>query len=150
VPWPQVLTPFGFVAANLVIYWSGFEAIWKLLTAVLIGRVIFEIALRRSKTLRERRDLDWRAASWIWPWLIGLLVLGLLGRYGTGSLSILPEWIDLLFVVGYSLLIFYYAVSLAMKPEDIAAAVDEDEFEFEEIDRPTSPTGTPGQERGTA
>ncbi|WP_138415382.1 APC family permease [Sinomonas gamaensis] len=138
VPWPQVLTPFGFVAANLVIYWSGFEAIWKLLTAILIGRIIFEIALRRSKSLRERRDLDWRAASWIWPWLIGLLVLGLLGRYGTGSLNVLPEWIDILFVVGYSLIIFYYAVGLAMKPEDIEAAVAEDEFEFEEIDHPAT------------
>lgn len=134
VPWPQVLTPFGFVSANLIIYWSGFEAIWKLLTAILIGRIIFEIALHRSKTLRLRRDLDWRAASWIWPWLIGLLVIGLLGRYGTGALNILPEWIDILFVVVYSLIIFYYAVSLAMKPEDIEAAVAEDEFEFETVD----------------
>lgn len=134
VPWPQVLTPFGFISANLIIYWSGFEAIWKLLTAILIGRIIFEIALHRSKTLRLRKDLDWRAASWIWPWLIGLLVIGLLGRYGTGALNILPEWIDILFVVVYSLVIFYYAVSLAMKPEDIAMAVEEDEFEFESID----------------
>ncbi|MDP9886194.1 amino acid transporter [Sinomonas atrocyanea] len=142
VPWPQVLTPFGFVAANLIIYWSGFEAIWKILTAILIGRVIFEIALHRSKSLRFRRDLDWRAASWIWPWLIGLVVLGLLGRYGTGSLNILPEWVDILFVVGFSLVIFYYAVSLAMKPEDIAAAVGEDEFEFAAIDAPDADAPT--------
>ncbi|WP_052207385.1 APC family permease [Sinomonas humi] len=144
VPWPKVLTPFGFVAANLIIYWSGFEAIWKLLTAILIGRIIFEIALRRSKSLRERRDLDWRAASWIWPWLIGLLVLGLLGRYGTGALNILPEWVDIAFVIGYALVIFYYAVGLAMKTEDIEAAVGEDEFEFEEID---ALEGEPGGRR---
>ena len=136
VPWPNVLTPLGFVAANLIIYWSGFEAIWKILTAVLLGRIIFEVALRRSKTLKERRDLDWRAASWIWPWLIGLLVISLLGRYGTGSLNVLPEWIDILFVIGFSLIMFYYAVSLAMKPEDIAAAVGEDEFEFKAVDQP--------------
>lgn len=31
-------------------------------------------------------------------------------------------------------MIFYYAVSLAMRPEDIAAAVREDEFEFSAVD----------------
>ncbi|MBT1002617.1 APC family permease [Paenarthrobacter sp. DKR-5] len=134
IPWPGFLTPLGFVAANLIIYWSGFESIWKLLTAILLGRIIFEIALRRSKTLRLRRDIDWRAASWIWPWLIGILVIGLLGRYGKGSLSIFPDWIDILVVVLFSLVMFYYAVSLAMSPEDIAAAVEEDEFEFEAVD----------------
>ncbi|MGT2462173.1 APC family permease [Sinomonas atrocyanea] len=145
LPWPKVLMPFGFVAANLIIYWSGFESTWKILTAVLLGRIIFEIALHRSKTLKTRRDLDWRAASWIWPWLIGLVVLGLLGRYGKGSLSILPEWVDIAFVVAFALLIFYYAIGLAMKPEDIAAAVEEDEFEFEAIDLPAEgrPAGQP-------
>lgn len=144
VPWPSILTPLGFVAANLIIYWSGFEAIWKLLTAILLGRIIFEIALRRSKSLQQRRDIDWRAASWIWPWLIGILVIGLLGRYGSGSLNVLPEWIDILFVVVFSLVMFYYAVSLAMTPDDIAAAVEEDEFEFGSIDLPLTPgvTGT--------
>lgn len=150
VPWPQVLTPFGFVAANLIIYWSGFEAIWKILTAILIGRVIFEIALHRSKSLRFRRDLDWRAASWIWPWLIGLVVLGLLGRYGNGSLNILPEWVDILFVVAFALLIFYYAVSLSMSPEDIAVAVGEDEFEFEAVDGTAAAADSAAVEPGAA
>lgn len=146
VPWPQVLTPAGFVFANLIIYWSGFEAIWKILAAILIGRVIFEIALHRSKSLKFRRDLDWRAASWIWPWLIGLVVLGLLGRYGTGSLSILPEWVDIAFVVAFALAIFYYAVSLAMSPEDITLAVGEDEFEFEAVDAPRAVAGSAAQD----
>jgi hypothetical protein len=52
-------------------------------------------------------------------------------------------------VVGFSLVIFYYAVSLAMKPEDIAAAVGEDEFEFATIDSPEAAADAaagPGQE----
>jgi amino acid transporter len=126
VPYPSVLIPVGFIAANLVIYWGGFEATWKLLTGIFVGRVIFEIALRRSENL-QRTDIDWRAASWIWPWLIGMTILGLIGRYGKGSESVLPEWIDLLVVIAFSLVIFYYAVSLAMKPENIKAAIERDE-----------------------
>ena len=126
VPYPMVLIPVGFVAADLVIYWGGFEATWKLLTGIFVGRIIFEIALRRSENL-QRTDIDWRAASWIWPWLIGMTIIGLLGRYGTGSESVLPEWIDLLVVIGFSLIIFYYAVSLAMAPENVQEAVRREE-----------------------
>jgi amino acid transporter len=122
IPFPKILNPIGFISANLIVYWGGFEATWKLLTGIFIGRIIFEIALRRANNTR-RQDLDWRAASWIWPWLIGMTIIGLLGRYGTGAQSTLPNWIDLLVVVAFSLVIFYYAVSLAMEPDQIKAAI---------------------------
>ncbi len=126
VPFPKVLLPAGFVFANFVIYWGGFEATWKLLTGIFVGRIIFEITLRRNENL-ARVDIDWRAASWIWPWLIGLTVIGLLGNYGTGSLGTLPDWIDLVVVIAFSLVIFYYAVSLAMSPEQVQATISAQE-----------------------
>jgi amino acid transporter len=131
VPVPVFTIPAAFVAANLIIYWGGFESQWKLLTAIFIGRVIFEIALRRSNDIR-RADIDWRAASWIWPWLVGMTIIGLLGRYGKGSHNALPEWIDLLVVVAFSLVIFYWAVSLAMEPEKIQAAIKSEERQISE------------------
>jgi len=122
LPFPRVLAPVAFVSANLIIYWGGFEATWKILTAIFIGRVLFEFALRRADDVR-REDIDWRAASWIWPWLVGLTIIGLLGRYGKGAHMALPEWIDLLVVIGFSLVIFYYAVSVAMTPQQVRDAV---------------------------
>jgi amino acid transporter len=134
LPFPTVLAPAGFVFANLIIYWGGFEATWKLLTGIFIGRVIFEILLRRRDDVR-REDIDWRAASWIWPWLIGMTIIGLLGRYGDGAHNALPEWIDLLVVIAWSLVIFYYAVSLAMPAERVAQAVRlEEKAEAEQAD----------------
>jgi amino acid transporter len=53
MPYPKLLNPFGFIAANLIIYWSGFEATWKILTGIFLGRVVFETALRRSDTLKR-------------------------------------------------------------------------------------------------
>lgn len=131
VPIPKVMIPAAFVSANLIIYWGGFESQWKLLTAIFIGRVIFEIALRRSKDMR-RDDIDWRAASWIWPWLIGMTIIGLLGRYGTGAHLTLPDWWDLVVVIVFSLVIFYYAVSLAMDADKIQAAIKTEERQIEQ------------------
>jgi amino acid transporter len=129
-PFPKVMCPVAFCAANLIIYWGGFDAMWRLLTAIFLGRVIFEVALRRAKDMR-RTDIDWRAASWIWPWLIGMTVIGLLGRYGKGAHDTLPNWIDLLVVILFSLAIFYYAVSLAMEPEKVKAAIESEERQIE-------------------
>ncbi len=111
-PFPKVLNPVAFCAANLIIYWGGFEAMWKLLAAIFLGRVLFEVALHRNKGARNP-DIDWRAASWIWPWLIGITLISLIGRYG--GHDALPNWIDLLVVIAFSLVIFYYAVGLAME-----------------------------------
>ena len=79
----------------------------------------------------SRADIDWRAASWIWPWLIGMTVIGLLGRYGKGSESYFPEWVDLAVVLAWSLVVFYYAVSIAMEPEKVQVAL-ENEKQLEE------------------
>ena len=130
MPFPLLLNPLGFIFANLIIYWGGFEATWKLLVGIFIGRVIFEIELRRRDDV-HREDVDWRAASWIWPWLIGMTIIGLLGRYGSGAESWLPEWVDIGVVAAFSLVIFYYAVSLAMTPEKIRDAIKTEEKNIE-------------------
>ncbi|MDT4906882.1 MAG: hypothetical protein QOI69_123 [Pseudonocardiales bacterium] len=130
VPYPKIMNPLGFIAANLILYWGGFDAMWRLLAGIFVGRIIFEIALRRARDVK-RPDIDWRAASWIWPWLVGTTIIGLMGRYGKGAHNVLPEWIDLLTVVAFSLVMFYYAVSLAMSTEQIHDAVQTEEHQIE-------------------
>jgi hypothetical protein len=93
--------------------------------------VIFEVELRRRDDV-HRKDVDWRAASWIWPWLIGMTILGLLGRYGNGAELVLPDWVDLAFVAAFSLVIFYYAVSLAMTSDKVQEAVRLEQKAIEE------------------
>jgi len=125
MPWPAVLNPMGFCFANLIIYWSGFDVIWKLLGLIFVGRVLFEVAVRRADA--NRTDIDWRATSWIWPWLIGMTVIGVLGRYGHGH-NVLPDWVDLVVVVAFALGVFYYAVDLAMSKEQVQAAIASEDW----------------------
>ena len=58
-----------------------------------------------------------RSAVWIGPWILGMVIIGWLGRYGDGSHSVLPEWSDLLVVIVFSLVIFYWAVEPTMPRE---------------------------------
>ena len=129
VPAAGVAAPAAFVAANLVIYWGGFEATWKLLLAIGAGLALFAITVAYTPD-RARPAVDWRASSWIWPWLIGLTLIGFLGRYGRGARLWLPGWIDLLVVIAFSLVIFAYAVSVAVDSERVRAAVDRERPEL--------------------
>jgi amino acid transporter len=130
-PAPNVLAPAGFVAANLVIYWSGFDTTWKILVSIVIGFGIF-LVTRAFQSAADRPVVAWKSALWIAPWLAGNEVIGWLGQYGTsGELKVLPEWIDLLVVIAFSLAIFYWAVSLAQPSEKVREAVEAERVELE-------------------
>ena len=46
-------------------------------------------------------------------------------RYGGGS-SLLPNWVDIAVVIVFSIVIFYWSVSLALTPAEAATAVAKD------------------------
>jgi amino acid transporter len=127
LPAYQLLAPIAFVSANLIIYWSSFQAEWKLGLASILGLIIFAIT-RLTTRAAERTSLNWKASTWVWPWFVGLLVIGALGRYG-GSNKI-PDWWDIVIVAVWSLLTYFVAVRLAVTSAEVDAAVAAEEAEL--------------------
>jgi amino acid transporter len=127
LPAPQVLAPIAFVSANLIIYWSSFQAEWKLGLASIIGLAIFA-GTRLGTPAVERSSLSWKASAWIWPWFVGLLVLGALGRYGGNNT--IPDWWDIVLVAIWSLIVYFVAVQLAVTSAEVDAAVAAEEAEL--------------------
>jgi amino acid transporter len=124
LPMWQVLSPLAFVAADLIIYWSGFEANWKLGITMLVGLAVF--AVNRLRAPESHPPLYWRSSLWVWPWLGGMTVIGWLGRYGGGD-GVLGNWWDLLVVIVFSLVVYYAAVPLAMDSAAVETAVTAEE-----------------------
>ena len=96
MPMPKVLLPTAFVSANLILYWGGFEYTWKIALALVVGLIIFGIG---TQVVQTDVMAMLRPAAWIGPWIIGSVIIGALGRYGVGSHSWLPEWVDLAVVI---------------------------------------------------
>ncbi|MEY9956653.1 APC family permease [Streptacidiphilus sp. MAP5-52] len=120
----RLLCPSAFVCANLIIYWSGFQAEWKINASLLLGLAVF--ALTRARLPRDQRPaLRSRSALWVWPWLVGLMLLGAIGRYG--GTNLLPDWWDMAAVTAFSLAVYYGALRLVLPAEDVAAAVAADD-----------------------
>jgi hypothetical protein len=61
----RILTPFGFVGANLTIYWSGWHTVSRLLLAVLAAFALLLVS--RATGRRGHQRMDWRASAWIAP-----------------------------------------------------------------------------------
>jgi amino acid transporter len=130
MPAPKVLLPTAFVSANLIVYWGGFEYTWKLAAALILGLILFGIGSQIAHTNALGMV---RSAVWIGPWLIGSVIIGALGRYGTGSHNVLPEWWDLVVVIVFSLAIFYWAVALTMSSEKVQEAIAKDSQQIDYV-----------------
>jgi amino acid transporter len=128
LPMHQVLAPAAFIAANLIIYWSSFQAEWKLGLAMIVGLIIFTIT-RLTRPAAERENLAFRSSMWVWPWWVGMIIIGALGRYG-GSNTI-PEWLDIVVVAAFALVIYFFAVRLAVTSEEVDRAVAAERAEIE-------------------
>jgi amino acid transporter len=121
--------PVAFIVSNFIIYWSGWDVVWKLDVAVLLGYALMGIS-RIFHANPVRPPLDWKAALWLWPYLGGLALISYLGQFGHGQ-NIIPFWWDLAVVAVFSLIVYYAAMFLRLPP----AAVDryaEDVYPIEE------------------
>ncbi|RNI21201.1 APC family permease [Flexivirga caeni] len=129
MPIPKVLLPIGFISANFLIYWGGWDNTWKLMIVLVLGLILFAIGSRRAADPFD----GVKNAVWVPVWLAGTAVIGYLGRYGAGTdpdhdghLNWLPNYVDLGVVIVFSLVIFFWAVNCTRTAEQVQRAIDAD------------------------
>jgi amino acid transporter len=124
------LAPAAFVVSDLLIYWSGFEVIWKLGIVLVIGYVLIGISMAFDP---QRPPLDWKSAVWLPAWLIGMGLISWQGQYaGTSDEHPLPPtntfhigfWWDMLIVAAFSLAIYYWAMRTRLPRDEMLLLVN--------------------------
>lgn len=123
----SVLGPLAFILANYIIMWSGWTTDWKLGVAILIGAVLIAAnAISGANPIKPKWDV--RAAVWLLPYLLGIGIM----TYGSawGNLhhpwfGAADWWLDLIIVAAFSLIIYYWALAVALPAEDIEATIQE-------------------------
>jgi amino acid transporter len=131
LPAGEVVAVAAFVIANLIIYWTGWDVLWRLYIAIAIGFVLLGIGhiVNPSEFLPR---LDWRGGSWLWPYFIGLGVLSYLSPTDFGGTGLLPFGLDIVIVAAFSIGIYYYAMSVRLTPEEVRSHVADARAEAEE------------------
>jgi hypothetical protein len=69
--------------------------------------------------------MQWRAAQWLPAYLIGLGVIVYLSPYGPLKSPVIPLWWDLAVTAVFSLIIYYWALAVALPTEEIEHMVNE-------------------------
>ena len=117
----------AFVIADLLIYWSGFEVVWKLGIVLVIGYVLIGISMAFDK---DRPPLDWKSAVWLPVWLVGMGIISWQGQYSGGAVAAplntnhIPFWWDMVIVAAFSLVIFYWAMATKLPREEMMNLVN--------------------------
>ncbi len=85
IPGGQVMAAIGFILASLIVYWAGWGTYSTLMVALLIGYALM-LASAALHLNPNQPKLDWGAAWWIFPYLIGMGILSYFGTFGQGGM----------------------------------------------------------------
>jgi amino acid transporter len=125
LPGGKVISPVSFVVANLIIYWAGWNTLWRLGVAIVLGYVLLGAYAwyATSKDLPDAPRMDWKAAQWLLPYLVGMGLISWQGGFGgQGHLAL---WWDILVIAVFSLGIYYWAKATAAGAEEIERSIEE-------------------------
>ncbi|MDQ0188893.1 APC family permease [Alicyclobacillus cycloheptanicus] len=116
----SIVSPLAFIAASLIIYWSGWTTNFEIIGMVLASLVLYFAFIDREGT-RNRLKSDWKTGAWLVVYYVFMLVVSRLGNYQlpTGAKPVLPNGVDDLIVAVGALIIYYWGVNSAMKKPEI-------------------------------
>lgn len=114
LPFAEVVAPFAFIVATLIVYWSGWDTMWRLGLIVVVGVGVFAIRMRQERVPRSALDL--REASWLIPYLLGTGIVSYLGEYGNGREVLVYPW-DLLAVAATATIVYVYGYRMRLSTE---------------------------------
>ncbi len=132
LPGGHTIPLLAFFGANLVIYWSGWDIVWKLMISVLIGFVLLGVFLATKQVSAARLDLR-SGASWLVPWLVGITVISYLGSFPEDPLKGNRGWLgfegSVATILVFSVVIYAIAYVVRLSPEDAQEYIEETRHE---------------------
>jgi amino acid transporter len=101
-----VVAFIGFYICTAGVYWAGLSSILKLLMMTIVGLGFYFFYCGVIKKIHK--ELDVKHSIWLFCYLIGLGLFSYFGNYG--GKQIIPQYWDLLYLMGFSLVIFMMAL----------------------------------------
>jgi amino acid transporter len=132
MPWASWLSPLAFIFACEIIYWSGWDTVWKLEICIVVGYILIGAFMIFDQ---NRPPLDWKSATWLPVFLVGMLIISWQGRYcssgpaGVAGASChptenLPFWWDIGVVALFGLVIFLWAQAVKLPKAEMLNLVE--------------------------
>lgn len=112
VPCANLIALAAFYACNLLVFWSGWQTVYRMMIAMIVGLIFFIFHCLRTKEHVWREQ--WRISWWLIPYLAGMTILSRFGSFGGGS-GYMTFGMDFAIMAVFSVIIFTLAVKCAKK-----------------------------------
>jgi amino acid transporter len=119
LPFPKIFASLSFCTCNLLIYWSGWETVSRLMIGIILGLLF--LFLSRQKSIANNnleQTLNLKNSLWLSPYLLGLSFISYFGQFGHGK-NMLPLGMDFVLILIFSIIIL--ALALHQRIDDQAA-----------------------------
>ncbi|MGI8415422.1 MAG: APC family permease [Nakamurella sp.] len=83
-----IIAPLALLSTNLIMYWAGWDQVWKMMLAVVIGYVVLLILHLTDRNVKGMPPLEFRHGWWVLVWFAGITLVSYLGSYsGAGAVK---------------------------------------------------------------
>lgn len=83
-----IIAPLALLSTNLIMYWAGWDQVWKMMLAVVIGYVVLLILQLTDRNVKGMPPLEFRHGWWVLVWFAGITLVSYLGSYsGAGAVK---------------------------------------------------------------
>jgi len=107
----EILCLVAFYICNLMIFWSGWETIYKIIILFVIGYVLLSVKIFSKYSSVNFENLNLIRGIWVIFYIIGIGVISYLGSFG--GINLLPFGFDFIVMALFTLLIYGLAKLLA-------------------------------------
>ncbi len=111
LPYANGLALLAFYICNLLIFWTGWHTVSRMMLTLSIGLLFFVIHCIRQKNIWHKQ---WQTSWWIFPYFITLTGISYLGTFGQGTNTI-PFGMDFIVIGLLTIVIHYLALHLREK-----------------------------------
>ena len=113
LPFANVIGLIAFYVCNLLIFWSGWDTVYRMMIALLIGLIFFAHYCYRNRCFKEQ----WQAAWWLLPYFIAMTIISYLSTFN-GGINVIPFGIDFVVIGLLTIITFYFASYTADRLRD--------------------------------
>jgi amino acid transporter len=83
LPGAWVIAWLALLSTNLIMYWAGWDQVWKMMLAIVLGYILLGINEIRAKG--QTPPMDFKHGWWVLFWFAGITITSYLGNYSGTS-----------------------------------------------------------------
>jgi hypothetical protein len=120
--WAHVLGVTAFYICNLMIFWSGWDVIYKVILMFAVGYAVLFLRTGIKRNSKVFKELHILRGSWVIVYIIGLGIISYLSSFG--GIHKIPFGDDFVVLAAFSIFIYVLASYLARITEQPDCKLD--------------------------